>query len=69
MAIPQQVRDDNAIRDVTGSFTLRVQDDASERPQDDTNLTHRSKRSDLTAHNSITRRCGLRGPSHHCVHA
>ena len=27
MAIPQQVRDDNAIRDVTGSFTLRVQDD------------------------------------------
>ncbi len=27
---------DNAVQDVTGSFTLRVQDDASERPQDDT---------------------------------
>ena len=68
MAIPQQVRDDNAIRDVTGSFTLRVQDDASERPQDDTILSSLVyQRSGLSS--DTTRRCGLRGPSRHCVHA
>ena len=53
MAIPQQVRDDNAIRNVTGSFTLRVQDDASERPQDDT------AKQDLTrSFDSVTLRSG-----------
>ena len=53
MVIPQQVRDDNAIRDVTGSFTLRVQDDASERPQDDT------AKQDLTgSFDSVTLRSG-----------
>ena len=39
MAIPQQVRDDSAEQNITGSFTLRVQDDASERRQDDTILS------------------------------
>ena len=53
MVIPQQVRDDNAIRDVTGSFTLRVQDDASERPQDDTT------KQDITgSFDSVTLRSG-----------
>ena len=52
MVIPQQVRDDNAIRDVT-SFTLRVQDDASERPQDDTT------KQDITgSFDSVTLRSG-----------
>ena len=68
MAIPQQVRDDNAVQDVTGSFTLRVQDDASERPQDDTILSSLVyQRSGLSS--DTTRRCGLRGPNRHCVRA
>ena len=53
MAIPQQVRDDTAKQDVTGSFTLRVQDDASERPQDDTT------KQDITgSFDSVTLRSG-----------
>jgi len=56
------------VQDVTGSFTLRVQDDASERPQDDTILSALIyQRSGLSS--DTTRRCGLRGPSHHYVHA
>jgi len=32
MAIPQQVRDDSAEQNFTGSFTLRVQDDGARLP-------------------------------------
>ena len=52
MAIPQQVRDDNAMQEFTGSPHF-VQDDASERPQGDTT------KQDITgSFDSVTLRSG-----------